>query len=310
MPFTAWPYPAPSTDVITSVGVSGDRFTINGKITNIRGYTSFAELDVFRRTGQVSPLTLQMQATHRDFVSTSVPALSPRILLMKNRGSLFDLDPREIPDFFGHLERCANALHAINTLPMWVLLADCAVNGMSEQYQQDFVGQACEVLRRCPPSLPSLVNEYNNGPQNVNPLAFAQPAGLVISRGSPADQGPPPTPVWDWAECRLRRDAKWLETIGDSAYSFRAGDWGGPNIQIVCPMMDSEPRGCDDGQEEKRYSSPQDAFMLGLLESAWFRAAVLHSTRGLTSEAFDHASPAHDCAITFWRGCYAVPEIA
>lgn len=310
MSFTAWPYPAPSTDPITSVGVSGDRFTINGQIQNIRGFTDFAGLKVFLDTGAVSPLALQMQAVHHDFVSLSVPALTPRILLMKNGGSLFDLDPRTVPDFFGKLEACAHALHTINLLPMWVLLADCRANGMSQQYQWDFVGQACETLRRCPPSLVSLVNEYNNDPQMVDPLAFEKPAGLVISRGSPAEEGPPPTPVWDWAECRLRRDVKWLQTIGDSAYSFRAGDWGGPNIPINCPMMDSEPRGADDGQESKRYTSSQDAFALGLLHAQWFKAAVFHSTNGLTSIPFAQPSPSLNSSITFLRGCLAVPEMA
>lgn len=310
MSFTAWPYPAPSTDPITSVGVAGDRFTINGTIHNIRGFTDFAGFKVFIDTGAVSPLAVQMQAIHHDFVSLSVPALTPRILLMKNGGSLFDLDPRTVPDFFGKLEACAAALHKLNILPLWVLLADCHDNGMSLDYQQAFVGQAAETLRRCPPCLVELVNEYNNGPQTVDPSQFTKPTGLIVSRGSPAEGGETPTPVWDWAACRLRRDGKWLQTIGDSAYSYRAGDWGGPNIPISCPMMDTEPRGADDGQESKRYSSSQDAFALGLLHSLWFKAAVFHSTKGLTSTPFDQPSPALNCAITFYRGCLAVPETA
>lgn len=303
MSFYTWPYPPPPSDPLTSVGIAGDRFTINGRLQHIRGFTDFAGLDVFRRTGQLSPLALQMQAVHRDFVSQSVPVLTPRILLMKNAGSLFDLDPRAMPDFFDVLDRHAAAMNQTNFLPLYVLLADCAVNGMSLGYQQDFVGRASDRLRNhlC---LVELVNEYENGPQQVNPLAFDKPAGVIIARGSPAE-ALIPFPVWDWVATRARRDAKWLQTISDSAYSYRAGDWGGPPVALTCPVFDTEPRGAG-ATEGKRYTSTADAFALGLESALWNHAAVFHSECGLTSRVLTPGQL--NQAITFFRGMLAVPE--
>jgi hypothetical protein len=304
MSFTAWPYPAPSTDAVTSVGVQGDRFTVNGKIQNLRGFTDFAGLDVYRRTGALSPLAQQMQQLHHDFVSLSVPALTPRILLMKNGGSLFGLDPRTMPDFFDVLPRHADAMQAAKFVPLYVLLADCFVNGMSLGYQQDFVGRAADRLRGRP-VLVELVNEYDNGPQHVDPLAFTKPDGLVISRGSPAESGPIPWPAWDFITIRSRRDAKWLQTISDSAYSFRAGDWGGQPVPITCPVFDSEPRGAGTS-DPKRYTSTEEAFRLGLESAAWNHAGVFHCDAGLTSSLLPPVEL--NAAICFFRGMLAVPE--
>jgi hypothetical protein len=302
--FTAWPYPPPPDDPLHSVGITGDRFTINGRLQHVRGFTDFAGFDVFRRTGQISPLALQLQQVHHDFVSLSVPALTPRILLMKNAGSLFDLDPRTLPNFFDVLDRHAAAMTAARFLPLYVLLADCAANGMNLGYQQEFVGRACEVLKNhlC---LVELVNEYDNGPQQVNPLAFDKPAGVIISRGSPAE-ALIPFPVWDWVATRARRDAKWLQTIADSAYAFRAGDWGGPPVPLTCPVFDTEPRGAGE-TDGKRYTSTTDAFALGCDSALWNHAAVLHTEAGTTSSLLGPNQL--NVAICFYRGMLAVPEI-
>lgn len=307
MSFFSWPYPPPPTEQITSVAILGDRFTINHKVQHIRGFTDFAGLDIFRRTGSISPLALQMQAVHRDFVSLSVPVLTPRTLLMKNKGSLFDLDPREMPDFLDVLERHNDAMTKANFLPLYVLLADCAANGMDLAYQQDFVGKCCERLRNhiC---LVELVNEYDNGPQQVDPLKFTKPDGVCISRGSPSSNGALiPWPPWDWVATRARRDGKWLQTISDSAYSFRAGDWGGPGgSQVTCPSFDTEPRGAGD-LDGVRYTSTKLSFQLAVESALWNGAALFHLEAGLTSSLM---SPSQlNQAITFWRGMFAVPEV-
>lgn len=310
MSFYAWPYPPPIDDAITSVGVQGDRFLINGRIQHVRGFTDFAGLNVFIRSNgtQLSPLALQMQQVHHDFVSLSVPALSPRILLMKNGGSLFDLDPRTIPDFIPRLDAHATAMNANRFIPIYVLLADCAANGMDLSYQQSFVAQACAVLRNhvC---LVELVNEYNNGPQQVDPMAFDKPGGVLISRGSPAEDGKIPWPGWDWSAGRQRRDSKWLQTIGDSKYSYVNGDWGGPpNSQVTHPVFDSEPKGAGEpGTEPKRYTTTAEGHALGALSAEWWHAGVFHSEAGLTSSLL----PTYqlNAAICFYRGMMAIPEI-
>jgi hypothetical protein len=304
---------------MTSVGITGDRFLINGRIQHLRGFTDFAGFDYFRRYGSVSPLALHMQELHHDFVSLTVPALSPRILLMKHKDSLFDLDPRQMPDFYPKLAQHAETMLATRTtfqtgqiaaslLPIYVLLADCAALGMSLAYQQDHVGQACEVLRHYP-VLVELVNEYNNGPQQVDPLAFSKPPGVLISRGSPAEGGQIPWPGWDWSASRERRDSKWLQTIGDSKYSYVNGDWGGPpNSQVTHPVLDTEPRGAGEpGMEPKRYVSTADGHALGVLSAEWWHAGVYHSEAGLTSSRLPWFQL--NSAITFFRGMMGIPEI-
>jgi len=303
--FYAWPYPPPPEEQIVDVGILGDRFTINGKIQHIRGFTDFAGLDIFRRTGTLSPLALQMQQVHHDFVSLSKPVLTPRILLMKNKGSLFDLDPREIPDYFSKLDHHAMLMTQQNFLPLYVLLADCAANGMSLGYQQQFVGQACDVLRHhvC---LVELVNEYNNGPQQVDPLAFAKPHGVCISRGSPTDGGAFPWPGWDWSAPHTRRDDKWLTAVAKDAWSYRAGLWPG-NEAVTHPILPTEDRGAGDVESGSRYTSTRDAFDLGAMHAMWYHGGVFHSEAGLRSQVL---SPGQlNCAICYWRGMFAIPEV-
>lgn len=304
MSFFSWPYPPPPDDAVTSVGVSGDRFTVNGRIQHIRGFTDFAGFDVFRRTGQLSPLALQMQQAHHDFVSLSVPALSPRILLMKNKGSLFDLDPRTMPNFFEVLDTHARLMTASRLIPIYVLLADCAANGMNVHYQQDFIARACDVLQHhiC---LVELVNEFDNGPQQVQPLLFAKPPGVCISRGSPSEAGAFPWPGWDWSAARGRRDTKWLTAIAKDSWSYRSGNWPGA-APVTHPVMDTEPRGAGD-RDGNRYTSTADAFALGAMSALWYHSGVFHSDCGLTSLPL---SPIQlNCAITWMRGMMAIPEV-
>lgn len=298
MSFFSWPYPPPPDDPITSVGTAAARFLINGRLQHIRGFTDFASLDIFRRTGALSPLALQMQTLHHDFVSLSVPALTPRILLMKNKGSLFDLDPREIPDYFSKLDQHVSLLNQQRFIPMYVLLADCAASGMSLGYQQDFVGRACDVLRNhiC---LVSLVNEYNNGPQQVDPLAFDKPAGVCIARGSGTPDAPIPEPQWDWCDIHVRRDGKWLADIGNAAYTIHQ-ERGYPG-----PIINSEPRKAGPGAG--MYTSTTDSHALGALEAVWFRASIFHSVAGLTSAVMPDDQ--RNQAITHQRGIMAIPEV-
>src|SRR5207237_1574987 len=106
------------------------------------------------------------------------------------------------------------------------------------------VARACEVLRKhvC---LVELVNEYNAGDQMVDPLAFEKPPGVIISRGSPGEAGPIVWPPWDWTAIRGRRDEKWIQTISDSAYAFRHGDWSDEHKGeiITHPIWDTEYQG-------------------------------------------------------------------
>lgn len=306
MSFTSWPYPDLPTDPVVSVGIRGNAFTINGRVQHLRGFTDFAGLDVFRRTGAISPLATQMQTIHRDFVSLAVPALTPRVLLMKNKGSHFDLDPREIADYFDQLSRHADAMQAARFVPLYVFLADCAAFGMSVGYQQEFVGRARDRLAGRP-VLGELANEYNNGPQQVDPSLFSKPDGILMSRGSPGEAGPIAWPPWDFITTRYRRDPKWLQTISDSAYAYRHADSDGPaaGMRVPIPFFDSEPRGA--GWRVGRYTDPSEAFALGIESALWNKAGIFHSDGCITSQVLPDDE--RNCAICFQRGMMAATEL-
>lgn len=322
MSFTSWPYPSPPDDAVVSLDIEGAHFRINGRRQHIRSFTDFESVIQFmHKGGQISPLALQMQTIHRDFVSYSpklddplglpgVPAFSPRILLMRSWGD--PLDPRTEPDFFYKLDAHAAAMNKQRFIPHYVYLACTAVFGMRTDWQRGFVQDVAAVLKNhvC---LSELVNEYDAGDQQVDVMAFDKPAGVVISRGSPGEGGNIVWPGWDWTAIRSRRDEKWLQTISDSAFAFRqAGDWDirrfpGKTV-IYHPIGDSEPKGAGPaGTEPKRYTDTWSAYQHGQESASWFGFFCYHSVAGLTSATL---SPEEvNTAICTWRGVMSVPEV-
>jgi hypothetical protein len=319
MSFFSWPYPPPPDDAVSSIDIDGAHFRINGQRQHIRAFTDFHGLSYYLHNGgRLSPHALQQQTIHRDFVSYSpktgdplglpgVPALTPRILLMCSWGDV--LDPRLEASFLNRLDAHAAAMNAQRFIPLYVFLACTRILGMSLDWQQGFVRDVAAVLKNhvC---LCELVNEYEAGDQQVNPYAFDKPDGVVISRGSPGGVGIPVWPGWDWTAIRSRRDEKWLQTIGDSAYAFRHGDWSPtwPGVVVRHPIGDTEPRGAGAVASEKRYTDTWQAFQLGQESAAWFGFGCYHNEAGLDSRELAPDAEVNT-AVTFWRGMMSVPEV-
>lgn len=320
MSYYSWPYPPPPDDPVASIAIEGTHYLINGRRQHVRAFTDFGGLIHFaHHGGELSPHALQHQTLHRDFVSYSprlddplglpgVPALSPRVLLMRSWGD--PMDPRTEPGFLNKLDAHAAAMNRQRFIPLYVYLACTRILGMPLSWQQGFVRDVAAVLRNhvC---LGELVNEYDAGDQQVDPYAFDQPPGVIISRGSPGESGPVVWPGWDWTATRLRRDAKWLQTISDSAYAFRHGDWtdepGKQGVVLTHPVWDTEPKGHGPaGTEPKRNTDTWLSFRLGQQAAAEDSAAAFHSEAGNLSTQMSPEE--YNCAICFWRGVASVPE--
>lgn len=327
MSFYSWPYPPPPDDDIKSLRTEGEFFIINGRKQHLRGFTDFRNFMLFAKYGIVSPLALQMQAIHRDFVSykdtpagvdrdvtmPGVPALSPVTLLMNPWGVTEELnvdsfDPRTFPGYLEKLDQHATLMTKNRFIPTYIILSFTKIFGMASGYQKSFVAQVAEVLSKhiC---LVDLVLEWNTGDSATDPMDFDKPKGVIISRGSAGEKGDFPYPVWDWCSTHLRRDEKWLQTIADSGYSYRQnGGWGdGSKPAITVPIVSSEHKGFGEPGDEGRSSNTTESFMQGLMSSVWFKSAVFHSEAGTRSQILPTYQ--QNCAITFLRGCYAVPEV-
>lgn len=327
MSFYSWPYPPPPDDAVTSIRTGGEFFLINGRRQHVRGFTDFRNFLQFAKHGTISPLALQMQRIHRDFVSyretqagvdleatmPGVPAMSPVTLLMNPWGETEDLgvdsfDPRTFPDYFAKLDQHATLMNAHRFIPIYIVLAFTKIFGMDVSYQRQFLAQACNVLKRhtC---LVDLVLEWNTGDSATDPMDFTKPAGVCISRGSAGESGPLVYPYWDWGSVHPRRDNKWLQTIADSGYSYRHDNsWDdGNRPAVTVPIIMSEPKGFGEPGDSGRSSDTHDSFVQGLDMATWFKSAVFHSEAGTRSQVLPTYQ--QNCAITFWRGVYAVPEV-
>lgn len=327
MSFFSWPYPPPPDDPVVSVGTRGKWFLINNRPQHLRAFTDFRSFTIFAKHGVLSPLAMQMQQIHRDFVAyqptplsidrdatmPGVPAMSPVVLLMNPWGETEDLnvdsfDPRTFPDYFTKLDQWLTLMNAHRFIPICNLLSFTKIFGMDTAYQRQFVTQACEVLSRhvC---LVDLVLEWDAGDSATDPMDFDKPANVIISRGSSGGGVDMPYPYWDWCSVHPRRDDKWLQTIADSGYAYRHdGAWGdGKKPAIPVPILMSEQEGFGEPGDNGRSFSTSDAFKQAVDNALWGCSSSFHSEAGTRSQVLGTVS--QNCAITSWRGVYAVPEV-
>lgn len=327
MSFYSWPYPPPPDDDIISLGIDGEFLLINGRKQHIRAFTDFRNFMLFARHGIISPLAIQMQKIHRDFVSyketpagtdryatmPGVPAMSPITVLMNPWGETEDLgvdsfDPRTFPDYFSKLDQHAALMNQHRFIPIYIVLAWTRIFGMDTNYQKQFLSQVASILSKhiC---LVSLVLEWNTGDSATDPLDFDKPSGVIISRGSGGEASDPIQPGWDWGEVHPRRDDKWLQTIADSGYSYRRDNaWGAGNKPaLTYPIINTEPKGFGEPGDSGRSSSTDESFGQALDYTRWFRSYAFHSESGTRSQELGVF--AENCAITGWRAAYAVREI-
>jgi len=168
-----------------------------------------------------------------------------RILAMKANNTGWAFNPRQ-PQHTAILQRTCEALDTARLYGELTIFADTKLLGIAQPEQQEIYERMQDLCRSNPHIFLELVNEAGHPTQQVNPAAFAPPAGIIASHGSGLSDAQPPQPFWNYATYHARRTPDYPSPkpfTNWDGYAFRDGD----PFPLPCPFV------CEEGVKPESY---------------------------------------------------------
>jgi hypothetical protein len=193
--------PAPGPDPAPVYGplrTQGGHFYAGAARWRWKGATDFRLAQRVYHGEDIRPLMAQRKAAGANLL---------RVAAMKANNTGWAFDPRDDPGrYWSAVETCWAMAREHQLYLEWSVFLDTALLGMGEPWQLDFWAKTVERAQQYDHILLELMNEDGHPTQDVDPLAFPRPSGVLASRGSGLTDADVVRPTWDFATYHSRRD--------------------------------------------------------------------------------------------------------